>query len=31
MNLLGFTDYEDFCRDYLDESEQWMSQQLMSA
>ena len=31
MNLLGFTDYEDFCRDYLDESEQWINRQLISA
>ena len=24
MNLLGFNDYQDFCREYLDRSENWM-------
>ena len=31
MNLLGFNDYQDFCREYLDYSENWMVEKLLSA
>ena len=31
MNLLGFTDYQDFCRDYLEYSENWMLEKLQTA
>ena len=31
MDLLGFSDYQDFCRDYLDYSESWMAGQLETA
>ena len=31
MNLLGFNDYQDFCRDYLDYSESWMQEKLCTA
>ncbi len=31
MNLLGFNDYQDFCRDYLDYSETWMQEKLCTA
>ncbi len=31
MNLLGFNDYQDFCRDYLDYSESWMQEKLRTA
>ena len=31
MNLLGFNDYQDFCRDVLDYSENWMLEQLQPA
>ncbi len=31
MNLLGFNDYQDFCREYLDYSENWMMGKQMTA
>lgn len=31
MNLLGFNDYQAFCREYLDYSESWMAGQLKTA
>ena len=31
MNLLGFNDYQDFCREYLDRSENWMLGRQMTA
>ena len=31
MNLLGFNDYQDFCRDVLDYSESWMLDRLQTA
>ena len=31
MNLLGFNDYQAFCRDYLDYSEDWLAGRLKSA
>ena len=31
MNLLGFTDYRQFCREYLDYSENWMMEKLLTA
>ena len=31
MNLLGFTDYEDFCREYLDDTEHWMTENRRTA
>ena len=31
MNLLGFNDYQQFCRDYLDYSEHWMMEKRLTA
>ena len=31
MNLLGFNDYQDFCREYLDETENWLNGSLQTA
>ena len=31
MNLLGFNDYQDFCREYLDFSENWIMGRLQTA
>ena len=31
MNLLGFNDYQQFCRDYLDYSENWMMGRQLTA
>ena len=31
MSLLGFTDYRQFCREYLDYSENWMMEKLLTA
>ena len=31
MNLLGFNDYQQFCRDYLDYSENWMMEKRLTA
>ena len=31
MNLLGFNDYQDFCREYLDDTENWLTGSLRTA
>lgn len=31
MNRLGFDDYQDFCRTYLDYSEKWMTERARTA
>ena len=31
MNLLGFNDYQKFCREYLDYSENWMMEKRLTA
>ena len=31
MNLLGFNDYQDFCREYLDDTENWLTGSLQTA
>ena len=31
MNLLGFNDYQDFCREYLDDTENWLNGSLQTA